>query len=153
MLVALALPWLSFECSGIRSESITGMDFISGERAAEKLRRWERNVGAIGASEDEPSRVLKEWQLYLRIITGLAVAGVCFSVVQLGSRRPRRRRRRRRNRVQVCGFLALAGLAGCGYFWYEVSGAAAGVVNVQWKLGFWLACISFGIAAVKDFTE
>ena len=166
-LVAFALPWMTLECAGVISEPVTGLD-IATDGFEKKMDEWAAEVNAqtsLESNEQETAdRTSEEWQLYVRIIAGIAIAGVCFTLYtsQATGRRRRRRSSARRNRVPlrlrlergtICGLLGLAGLAVCGYFWYEVSNATREPIIVHWKLGFWLSILSFGAAAYYGFAD
>ena len=150
VLVAFALPWMTLECAGVISEPVTGLD-IATDGFERKMDEWAAEVNAqtlLESSERATAdRTAEEWQLYVRIIAGIAVAGVCFTLYTSQATG------RRRENGTICGLLGLAGLAACGYFWYEVSNTTREVIIVYWKLGFWLAILSFGAAAYYGFSD
>ena len=102
VLVAFALPWMTLECAGVISEPVTGLD-IATDGFEKKMDEWGEELVAqtlLESSEKETAdQTSKEWQLYVRIIAGIAIAGVCFTLYtsQATGRRRRRRSSARRN--------------------------------------------------------
>ena len=151
VLLTFLFPWVSLKCDVLETASVTGVDIVMGH-----LDQKIAEIAASDPSTDVPEAESyasdkQKLEFYARAIGGLALVGAAITLLR-GYRVFRGNSGR-----QIRALLGFLGLVLLVLFKFETEALTtkllplAGVALVNWKIGFWLACVSFVIVIGYQF--
>jgi len=133
VLLLFLMPFVHVSCMGERLASLDGYDLLTGHVDFE-----DGVVGDLGPADFVDGRI--DHALGSRIALGAAVAGLILTVVWA--------------RRFVLLAMALLGMAGTGWIWFDVRAEIDAVqkagFSIEYQIGYYLVLVVFAVAAVTN---
>ena len=143
VLMTFALPWISFKCEAVETPPLTGLEVVMGQ-LNDELDEFNDSGQSFGVSDMQPYQSdQRRIELFARVAAALAAIGA--SLVFFRGVRSVRGQSGRQMRIA----LAFGGLFCLILVKFDTERLVAelvpigGILFVNWKIGFWLACAMF----------